>query len=333
MTGEQWAAVDAYSKTLEGAVVAVISAAMERLQPATLDFGETSASFASNYRFKTDKGYIHKANPEGVVDRTVPVLRVAGLDGKTMAVVFGYACHPTVATAVTQAYLFHGDYAGVAQQRLEDEFAGATALFVQGFGGDAKAEPRGTMALAEKYGAELAGQVSAMVRGVMTPVRGPIKAVFERVTLDLLPPAPREEWERRAQSPNANIARNARAMLDTLDRDGRIPSQYRYPIQVWQFGPDFTLLALGGETLVDYAIRFRKELGLKRAWFAGYSNDVSCYIPSVRVLKEGGYEPDESMIYYVWPGPFAPTIEEKIVGKTRELVERVRTAVKVPSGR
>jgi len=69
---------------------------------------------------------------------------------------------------------------------------------------------------------------------------------------------------------------------------------------------------------------FRKELGgVGHLWLAGYSNDVSCYIPPVRVLEEGGYEPDESMIYYARPGPFAPSVEERIVSKTKEVLSRL----------
>jgi hypothetical protein len=48
------------------------------------------------------------------------------------------------------------------------------------------------------------------------------------------------------------------------------------------------------------------------------------YIPSLRVLKEGGYEGDTSMIYYGKPTRWGPTIEEKIIDKVHELVKEVR---------
>ncbi len=66
-----------------------------------------------------------------------------------------------------------------------------------------------------------------------------------------------------------------------------------------------TLVALSGEVVVDYAIRLQKELGGegRTLWVAAYANDVVGYIPSVRVLKEGGYEAGESFYGSTWPAP------------------------------
>jgi hypothetical protein len=42
------------------------------------------------------------------------------------------------------------------------------------------------------------------------------------------------------------------------------------------------------------------------------------------VLEEGGYEAAGAMVYYVQPGPFVPTVEETIVAKVRELVNKAQ---------
>ena len=45
---------------------------------------------------------------------------------------------------------------------------------------------------------------------------------------------------------------------------------------------------------------------------AGYSNDVMSYIPSKRILEEGGYEAVDSMIYYAQPGPYTDSVEDQV---------------------
>jgi hypothetical protein len=92
-------------------------------------------------------------------------------------------------------------------------------------------------------------------------------------------------------------------------------------VQVIHFGNEIVFVALGGETCVEYSLRVKMELaGSAAVWVAGYSNDVMAYIPSRRVRIEGGYEGESSMRYYsIHPGPWAPTLEEKIIGKVHEL--------------
>ena len=62
-------------------------------------------------------------------------------------------------------------------------------------------------------------------------------------------------------------------------------------------------------------------LGPTRTWVAGYSNDVMAYIPSRRVLAEGGYEGGGAMVYYTLPSPWAPSVEEDIVRAVHALVD------------
>jgi hypothetical protein len=94
-------------------------------------------------------------------------------------------------------------------------------------------------------------------------------------------------------------------------------------VQAVAFGKDLTLVALGGEVVVDYDLRIKKEFGGKGLIVADYSNDVMAYIPSKRVLGEGGYEPDFSMIYYGQPGPWRDDVEDRIMGAVRQVMQRV----------
>lgn len=53
----------------------------------------------------------------------------------------------------------------------------------------------------------------------------------------------------------------------------------------------------------------------------GYCNEVQCYVPSLRVLREGGYEANEGMIYYGLPGPFDGSVEESVFDAVRAVMQ------------
>src|SRR5690606_12417915 len=110
----------------------------------------------------------------------------------------------------------------------------------------------------------------------------------------------REQIIRDTESTNKFIAARAKNLLAQLEKEG-LPKDYPYPVQVWRLGENLTWVSLGGEVVVDYSLRLKKELDPANTWVAGYCNDVMAYIPSLRVLKEGGYEGATSMIYYGQP--------------------------------
>jgi len=321
-TPQQWRDVEDYTRELEGKVVAVIGHALENLQPARLSFGHGEATFAANRRKKTDRGPVIAVNPEGPVDHDVPILRVDSEQGRLRGVVFGYACHNT--TLPSTIYQFHGDYAGCAQEWLEKHHPDTVAFFVEGCAGDINPAPRGTLDLVREHGETLAAAVDKAMAGPLRPVRGPLRTTFEVFPIPFAPPPGAEQLKAQLQHRSAYFRWHAQQLLKVLDRDGRLPSEYPYPLQVWQFGQDLTFIAMAGEVVVDYVLRLKKELGAEKLWVAGYSNDVFAYIPSRRVLEEGGYEGGGAMIYYVQPGPFAPPVEETIIRKAHELVARVR---------
>jgi neutral ceramidase len=321
MPPEEMKKIGPYTDKLKGWMIDAIVRALDDLKPARLSFGKGTARFAVNRRKPTDNGFINAANPEGPVDHTVPVLRVDGGDGRLRAVVFGYACHNTT----LQFYQWCGDYAGFAQKYIEDKHPGATALFWMGCGADANPLPRSKVELCKKYGRELAKAVEDTLAGRLTPITGDCAAKYATIALpfDKLPS--RAQWESERRSKQYAVRSRAVRYLQLLDRGEKIDDQYRhYPVQVWRLG-ELTWIALGGEVVVDYSLRLQRELGLDHPlWIAGYANDVMAYIPSLRVLKEGGYEGDTSMIPYGMPAKWSPQIEEKIVAKVRELVKEAR---------
>lgn len=306
-----------YAKWLDGALVDLVGRSIGDLHPAQLSFGQGLAGLAVNRR--------RVGNPEypGVIDPDLPVLIVRGDNGAIRAIVFGYACHNTTLDDL----LVSGDWAGYAQSAVESQFAGAVAMFVQDCGADANPLPRHTEALAIAHGQVIAAAVAEVVHGKVRKIDGPIVAAFREIELPLEAAPPREEWVRRAADTTASgmEQRYARLMLQKLDRDGKLPASHLWQAQAWKLGPDFTLLALGGEVVADYALRFKREYGFKNLWVAGYSNDVFAYIPSKRIWREGGYEGGGAMVAYGLPARFQESVEDLVVGTVDQLMKDVST--------
>jgi neutral ceramidase len=319
LTPEQPARIKAYTDKLRGWMIDTILAALKDKRPANLSIGKGTARFAMNRREPTKNGVINGRNPEGPVDHDVPVLRVEDENGKLKAVVFGYACHNTT----MQFYEWCGDYAGFAQIEIEKKHPGALAMFWIGTGGDANPLPRSKIELCEKYGKELAAAVEDVLAAKMEPLTAAITSKYREITLSLDTIPEKAKWAAESLSKTTGVRKRALKMLKILDDGGKIPDHYdHYPVQVWRFGDQLTWVSLGGEVVIDYNIRLKKELsGHSRLWITAYANDVLAYIPSKRVLEEGGYEADSSQMYYGWAAKWAPSIEDRIVETVLQLTK------------
>src|SRR5205807_8368079 len=175
-------------------------------------------------------------------------------------------------------YKITGDYAGFAQQAIETAQPGVTAMFMELCAADQNPNPRGKLELAEEHGKELAGEVTRVAAGTMARVRGKTRAALQIVELGFHA-YPRETLEKELKSTNVWHARYARSMLKMMD-EGYPIRRYAYPVQAVQFGRDLTLVALGGEVVVDYCLWLKQNYGATGILVAGYSNDVMSYIPT-----------------------------------------------------
>jgi hypothetical protein len=225
-------------------------------------------------------------------------------------------------------YALNGDYAGYAQWNLEQEYPGAMAIFLMLCGGDQNPNPRGTQALAERHGQTLSTEVERVLKGNLTPVKAPLRAAFENVELDFALHS-RETFEKELAEAKGAKMRRAKAMLAAYD-DRHPVRQVQYPIQAIRFNSSLTLLALGGEAVVDYSLRAKREYP-GNLIVAAYSNDVMSYIPTKRMLPEGGYEVVDSMMYYGLPGRYADDVEERIFDGIHRVMKTVGR--KMPSTR
>jgi hypothetical protein len=307
----------AYTRGLMDKVVDLAVGALAKMEPARLSWGVGVATFVMNRREFTPRGVILGVNARGPADRSVPVLRIDSPDGKLRGVLFGCACHNT--TLTDKNMLISGDYAGHAVRQVEERHPGIQAMLMLGCAGDANPFPRGTVENARDHGAQLGGEVSRVLGLKLQPVRGPLTALLERVPLPLQEPAPKEELEKIAKSGPGYRQPIARLQLQRLEKGEKAPTHYTAPIALWQFGADLTLVGLSGEVVVDYARFCEEALGPLNLWVAAYCNDVFGYLPSARVLEEGGYETRGT---FSGGGFFAPTAQEAVIRAVRGMAEK-----------
>ncbi|HEY7312314.1 MAG TPA: neutral/alkaline non-lysosomal ceramidase N-terminal domain-containing protein [Gemmataceae bacterium] len=312
-----------YTRQLQDKVVDLVERAAARLEPAKLSWGAGVCPFVMNRREFTPKGVILGVNPRGLADRVAPVLRIDTPDGKLRAVLFGAAVHGTTLTG--DNYELCGDYAGFAQSYIQDKHPSVQAMFLLGCAGDANPYPRGKMEFAREHGVTLGKEVCRVLETKLHPVNGPLTIAFDRAALPLQAPPARAELEKQAAGKSGLQPWIAKRMLAVLDRGEKLPTHYNCPLAVWAFGGDLTLVALSGEVVVDYVRLLEKALGPNNLWLAAYCNDVFGYLPSARVLKEGGYE--TRGLYSGGIGLFAPKAQDVLVEKVRALAKKAGRAL------
>ena len=282
----------AYTSWLWEKLADVAAAALADLAPARLRWGVGEIDFVMNRRrFDSDGKYKGMGpNPDGPVDRTVPVLCIEAPDGKVRGVVFGVSCHAV--TLGSKWNKVSGDFPSYARKYIERELPGVTSLFVQNCGADANPEPRSTAnqdEIVQKQGKQLGAEVCRVAAGPLEAIRGPLRTAYETVSLPLQPAPSARQLAELAEGPFWQ-SHNARRICDAQTRGEPLPTHYAAPLALWQFGNDLTLVAISGEVVCDYVPLVRDALGTEQVWVAGYSNEVFGYLPSARIVGEGGYE-------------------------------------------
>ncbi len=308
-----------YVARLEDACVDAVQRALSARRPAALFFGHGSdPGIAKNRR-----------HPDGEVDPALPVIRIRGLDGRWIAVVVAYACHPVVLGP--DNLLWTADYPSFVRDGLEREHEGAVAVFLTGCTADANtghsahaslstdADPNRSFAAAERYGQLV---TEAACRAELRPLSGEIRAGTANIELG---------FERREAEPAEQLAGRWRADAVTFDptraalftawadwADTIAPGPIaRWPGRVSSlFWGGVRLLFLPGEIFARTALDIRlgldgRPVGGDTA-VVGFTDGCPGYIPPRGEFAHGGYEVDEAHRYYGMPATFAPGSAEAL---------------------
>jgi len=303
-----------YADKLERSIQTVVEEALGKLAPASLAWGSGRTDFAVNRR-ENKANDVPKLRETGQLkgpsDHDVPVLAVKDAGGKPIAIATGYACHATV----LDGYEWSGDYPGFYQIELEKQHPGAIALFWAGCGADQNPLPRRSPELAERYGKQLADATEAVLAQPLTPITGRLQTSYREIPLSFAPLPSRDDLIMQTKDTNKYVAMRAKMLLEEIDGGQPLSPTYPYTVQLWRLGNDLEWFFLGGEVVVDFALRTKSEQHGTTTWLAGYSNDVMAYIPSRRVLTEGGYEGGGAMVYYGQPTIWSEQVENQIMAE------------------
>jgi len=295
-----------FNEFLLSKLVDVATAAFKNRTPASLSWGNGEVSFAENRRTK-----------DGPVDHSLPVLCVKNLDGSLRAIMANYACHGiSLGPDVNE---IHGDWMTEAQNLIEERHQGCIAMMVIGCAGDLHPLRRDKVEIMKGYGKNIADEVERVIKSDLIKLNAPPVVAMAWVKLPFAAvPTVACLIE---QSKHSDIrGYYSKLALERILRGDNVPKELNYPVQVWNFDDKLAMINLGGEAVIDYAFLFKKLYGEARVWVNSYANDVTCYIPSLRILKEGGYEGETSMYWYNQPSPFEELVEQKVTDTVNDLM-------------
>jgi hypothetical protein len=305
---EHQAHIDRYTKELTDALVKVALEALADRKPSRLEWSVGEVKFAKNRR------------PQGgPVDHSLPMLVVRSAEGDAIRAIYvTYACH----CVTLSNNKISGDWAGFAQEAIQRKNPGAVALVSIGCGSDSNPSSGVSgenIAVAAEQGGEIADEVQRLLKGALTPICGKLHASYAKIDLPLNKVPGREELETAAAKDDP-AGFNAKFQLAKLDRGEPLLEKIDYPIQVLSLGDSLAMVFLGGEVCADYTLRLRNELDPTRVWLHGYSNDFCCYVPSERLLKEGGYGGGAEIVYFALPTTLQAGMEDKIVAEVHRQI-------------
>ena len=314
-----------YLERLEDGCVEALEAAIARRRPATLSIGMgADPGIARNRR-----------HDGGTVDASLPVLRVRGMDGKMIAVLTSYACHPVVLGADNRRWT--ADYPHFVREGIEARYPGSVALFLTGCAGDANnghkaqdsvtlaANPARTFAAAEQVGETIA---AAALAAPEAPVGEGVAAADVEVALgfDRLEKPPLSELAAQWEAERA-AAPSARAVLlgHWIDwaRTAPPPPFAPWVGRVAALGwGEVPIVALPGEIFAETGLAIRAALGHRPAFVIAYAEGVPGYIPPASEFGFGGYEVEEAHRFIGMPATFAAGSAEALAAAAIELTRR-----------
>ena len=328
-----------YLNSLPEKIVSSICKAKENLKKVRIRFasGEEKA-LPHNRRMKMGDGTIRMNwedlplddidKPAGPVDPELGVIVIEEIDGRMIAVLINYTCHPAILAG--DNFLITEDYPGYTMRLVEKE-TGALCLFTNGATGNINHinifnphQKRGFYE-AERLGIILAKKTLSIIpKGRAISVEE-LKIEREEIKLPLRK-IPRSEIEKARKLVEERKTKKI-SLIDGLSEEvyaeqvlalskiGR--ESLSSEIQVVSLG-DIALVSIPGELFVEYGLEIKKKSPFPHTFIIGYANDYVGYIPTLEAFQEGGYE-----VRLGLASKLDPKAGEMITGIVLEMLDRL----------
>ncbi|MCU6708896.1 hypothetical protein M6D81_09200 [Paenibacillus sp. J5C_2022] len=309
----------AYYHMLKETLVGLVRKCYEGLEEGELQLAVGTTELSVSRRLPTDNGIQWAPNFAEEIDKELTVMKLINAEGKLRGILFSHGCHPT---SMNNREI-SAEFVGHACVCLEKQYEGATAIFLQGCGAEIKpvASVDGTVfKLCTFEEMELAGQTFALEVSDMIAHADfrTIEPSFQTKLLDVLlytEEANIADYERELNDPDVHevkkdILRQLIHWIQTGTAKERLPMY----IAIWQLDDTTRLVALEGEISTKYSLMIKQLLRNYTTIVLGYSNGVSTYISTRKMIAEGGYEADRAPKAHKFRASFIPEIEDIIIG-------------------
>jgi neutral ceramidase len=319
-----------YFRRLRDSLLEMVAHCYENLIEGELSIGSANSEFAISRRVPLGNGKTDFApNPHATIDKELSVLKLTDTEGRIQGIVYCFGCHPTT---LGETYKLANDFIGFTSAELEKSYPGATALFLQACGAELK--PWATVGDGS-FKSCSAEDVQAMGFVLATDVKQIIEAGnftvvnchFNTALYDCALPTGsddigfyREILER--DEPDSFEHTSATLMM-AARLDGTAKKAMPCFVAAWQLDPQTHLVAIESEVSTEYSLAIKNYFNKGNMVALGYSNGVTCYIPSRKMIGEGGYEA-ECNYFFGLEGRFLPEIEDILIGQVARLLHAVR---------
>ena len=298
--------IDHYTSQVEQNLKKAARLALTNRRPAQLTWGKGKAHFSNNRR-----------DDLGPVDPDLPVMVIRTPKGQLRGLLVNYACPGS--TLDSNFNQICGDWIGYAQEELERNYPGTTAMITVGCSADLVPSPRGQLNYARQHGITIAREVSRILKHRLAPVRLPIRSNFRRVMLPRTKLDTRSELKQKAKTRETDNP-VVEPLLEQHERGKPKDQQVPYPIQTWSFGSDLAMVFLAGGVSVDYALRLKQDFNGSKLWIHTYANSSPGFIPSRKLLKKHDTGFPDQLSDYGQQGPFLSDIENRLIGTVQQLL-------------